>query len=264
MPFLKQIIPLLACMLPALVRPDNPMDAAKLIESWIQEQDKKLPSPLQKFFSQPYECKTEHEVKVTPGMTDLAPAALQGKGVAMDYSWGKDTAPDRIFSAKTLTLNGRELLITEYGEPEGEEIYGLYIRESSGYKEITQLAGCCHINAIKLGPKGPELLSTYASGCGSGGGGSLYAIGQAGAREVLTWGGWRAGIRFTDIDGDGIYEVLYGSASGSYPDGLEKRLRKVKGYQDEWIGPKWVVETIQKWDGKTFQCLGERQVEYEN
>jgi len=247
------------------LRAEEPAAAEKLIQDWTQEQNKSQSPVLRKFFAGKPEFKSDHVIEVKPAMVKVLPEKLRNRGVAMEYSI-RDLPPEKLSSAKTFTLNGRGLLIAEYGKGgEFGSIFELYLKNPSGYERVFHIDGCCFINIIQLGRKGPLLVSNYQSGCGSGGGGSLYSVGTDGVKEVFTWGGWRAGISFSDVDGNGIDEVFDGSASSSYPEELEKKLKKIKGYENDGMsGPKWWDGTVSQWDGKTFHVIGQTRGEYEN
>jgi hypothetical protein len=186
---------------------------------------------------------------------------LGAVGVAKEYRPYKDSKPFVLESARGFTINGQHVLIAVYSDGAAADqgsIIDVYRKLSSRYKRVIHLeSGCNDANAVPLGPKGPVLIKTTHSGCGSGQGGSYYRVGNGGLIESLIWGGWLGESGFADIDGDGTAEIFNSRAWSSFPDELDKLLHRIKGYVVPEPGGPWMYETtVYRWNGASFRIVG--------
>ena len=241
------------------IRADDKVDAQahQVLEQWIAEQNAKLPLHCRTFAQETNFTDVGRIILFKPEKLPLTD--FKKLGVAKAYDPDADSHFP-LFQVEGYQLNGQTFLAARYGDKKYPYmgIIDVYLKKSDKYERVIHLDnGCDDVSFVQLGPKGPVLLKTKQSGCGSGSGGSFYRIDNGALTKVLDWGGWRGGTGYFDVDGNGIAYVFAGSADMALPDDLENRLEKIKGYSDSSLsGPQVFESDIYQWVGDGFREVG--------
>lgn len=229
----------------------------EVIAAWIEEGKSKLPANIQKVFAPGFQfAPVKHYAQ---WMKEPSLEKLHQLGIPRSAKEGKLKEADRF------TLEGFAFVLAEYGSGEFPTAK-LYIKKrNAGYKKLFESDECGDIFLWKLGEKLQPFLVVKTSGCGSGWGATLYQMGKDGKlKEVGNVGGWQGNLKFVDIDGDGILEIINSSSTNQYPEDLDAKLKPLKDYQEPPRGPVLSNNYVYQWNGEEFKNIAEfyEQVEW--